>query len=82
MTLFKQITLSISTLFVILMLIVLASDLSRAGRLQQVQLHSTAQDTAAMLHFLLATVLERGEDADLNAAIAEYSASCLSVQIG
>jgi EAL domain-containing protein (putative c-di-GMP-specific phosphodiesterase class I) len=49
MTLFKQITLSISTLFVILMLIVLANDLSRVGRLQQVQLHSTAQDTAATL---------------------------------
>ena len=49
MTLFKQITLSISTLFVVLILLVLASDLSRAGRLQQGQLHTTARDTAQTL---------------------------------
>ena len=66
MTLFKQITLSISTLFVILMLIVLASDLSRAGRLQQVQLHSTAQDTAAML----GAAIGRLPGTDLAATIA------------
>ena len=49
MTLFKQITLSISTLFVVLLLIVLAADLSRAGRLQQERLQVTAQDTATTL---------------------------------
>ncbi len=36
-------------------------------------LQPAAAETEAMLHFLLATVLERGDDRDLAAAIAEYS---------
>jgi len=49
MTLFKQLTVAISSLFVVLMLLALVNDVSRAGQLQQGQLQTTAEDTAKTL---------------------------------
>jgi len=49
MTLFKQINLSISTLFGVLLLIVLVSDLSRAAMLQQERLHDSARNMVETL---------------------------------
>jgi len=49
MTLLKQITLSVSILLLVLMLALLASDFSRAGRLQQARLQNTAMEKGKTL---------------------------------
>ena len=66
MTLFKQINLSIATLFAILLLIVLLNDLSRAARLQQDQLHDSAQKIAETLGTALGSFPESGADRSLD----------------
>lgn len=46
---------------------------ARSAFKRALDLHPDEADTEALLHFLLATVLERGEDGDPAAAISEYS---------
>ena len=46
MTLYKQIGLMISSLFIVMLLVVTANELSRAGKLQQVLMQNTARDAA------------------------------------
>jgi len=67
MTLFKQINLSVTTLFAILLLIVLVNDLSRATRLQQDQLHDTAQRIVETLGTALGSFSESGADSSFDA---------------
>ncbi|MGD8841098.1 MAG: LapD/MoxY N-terminal periplasmic domain-containing protein, partial [Gammaproteobacteria bacterium] len=66
MTLFKQINLSITTLFAILLLIVLLNDLSRATRLQQDELHNTAQRIAETLGTALGSMPETDADRSID----------------
>ena len=49
MTLFKQIAILVSSIFLILLIIVVRSDLLRTAEFQQGQLQTTAQDMATTL---------------------------------
>jgi EAL domain-containing protein (putative c-di-GMP-specific phosphodiesterase class I)/GGDEF domain-containing protein len=66
MTLFKQINLSISTLFVVLLLIVLINDFSRAVRLQQEHLHGAAQNLVETLGTALGKIPASAEPTSLD----------------
>ncbi len=65
MTLFKQIALLVSTVFLILLLIIVMSDLSRTGNFQQGQLRTTAQDMATTLGIAISNLPEGGDQATL-----------------
>ena len=65
MTLFKQIALLVSTVFLILLLIIVLSDLSRTGNFQQGQLRTTAQDMATTLGIAISNLPEGGDQATL-----------------
>ncbi len=65
MTLFKQIALLVSTVFLILLLIIVMSDLSRTGNFQQGQLRTTAQDMATTLGIAISNLPEGDDQATL-----------------
>ncbi|MCP4389550.1 MAG: EAL domain-containing protein [Gammaproteobacteria bacterium] len=65
MTLFKQIALLVSTMFLILLLIIVMSDLSRTGNFQQGQLRTTAQDMATTLGIAISNLPEGDDPATL-----------------
>ena len=61
MTLFKQIALLVSTVFLMLLLIIVFNDLARTGNFQQGQLQTTAQDMATTLGIAISN-LPDGDD--------------------
>ncbi|MCP4981263.1 MAG: EAL domain-containing protein [Gammaproteobacteria bacterium] len=61
MTLFKQIAILVSAVFLILLLIILYTDLTRTGNFQQGQLQTTAQDMATTLGIAISNLPE-GQD--------------------
>jgi len=65
MTLFKQIALLVSTVFLILLLIIVMNDLSRTGNFQQGQLRTTAQDMATTLGIAISNLPEGDDQATL-----------------
>ena len=65
MTLFKQIALLVSTVFLILLLIIVFNDLSRTGHFQQGQLRTTAQDMATTLGIAISNLPEGDDQATL-----------------
>ena len=62
MTLFKQIALLVSTMFLVLILIIVLNDLARTGNFQQGQMQTTAQDMATTLGIAISNLPE-GDDA-------------------
>jgi len=65
MTLFKQIALLVSTLFLMLLLIIILTDLRRTGDFQQGQLQTTAQDMATTLGVAISNLPEGNDPATL-----------------
>ena len=65
MTLFKQIALLVSTMFLVLLLIIVLNDLSRTGSFQQGQLRTTAQDMATTLGIAISNLPEGDDQATL-----------------
>ena len=65
MTLFKQIALLISTMFLVLLLIIVLNDLTRTSSFQQGQLQTTAQDMATTLGIAISNLPEGGDQATL-----------------
>jgi diguanylate cyclase (GGDEF)-like protein len=65
MTLFKQIALLVSTVFLILLLIIVLNDLARTGSFQQGQLGTTAQDMATTLGIAISNLPEGDDPATL-----------------
>jgi predicted ArsR family transcriptional regulator len=65
MTLFKQIALLVSTVFLVLLLIIVMNDLSRTGSFQQGQLRTTAQDMATTLGIAISNLPEGDDQATL-----------------
>ena len=65
MTLFKQIALLISTMFLVLLLIIVLNDLTRTSSFQQGQLQTTAQDMATTLGIAIGNLPEGGDQATL-----------------
>ncbi|MDH3760506.1 MAG: EAL domain-containing protein [Gammaproteobacteria bacterium] len=65
MTLFKQIALLVSTVFLVLLLIIVVNDLSRTGSFQQGQLRTTAQDMATTLGIAISNLPEGDDQATL-----------------
>ena len=65
MTLFKQIALLISTIFLVLLLIIVLNDLTRTSSFQQGQLQTTAQDMATTLGIAISNLPEGGDQATL-----------------
>ncbi len=65
MTLFKQIALLISTMFLVLLLIIVLSDLTRTSSFQQGQLQTTAQDMATTLGVAISNLPEGTDQASL-----------------
>ncbi len=65
MTLFKQIALLVSTVFLVLLLIIVLNDLARTGSFQQGQLGTTAQDMATTLGIAISNLPEGDDPATL-----------------
>lgn len=65
MTLFKQIALLVSTVFLILLLIIVLNDLSRTSSFQQGQLQTSAQDMATMLGIAISNLPDGRDPATL-----------------
>jgi diguanylate cyclase (GGDEF)-like protein len=65
MTLFKQIALLISTVFLVLLLVIVLNDQARTSNFQQGQLQTTAQDMATMLGIAISNLPEGGDQATL-----------------
>ncbi len=65
MTLFKQIALLVSTLFLLLLMIIVLTDLRRTGDFQQGQLQTTAQDMATTLGIAISTLPDGNDPATL-----------------
>jgi hypothetical protein len=65
MTLFKQIALLVSTMFLVLLLIIVLNDLSRTESFQQGQLRTTAQDMATTLGIAISNLPEGDDQATL-----------------
>ena len=65
MTLFKQIALLVSTMFLVLLLIIVLNDLTRTGNLQQGQLKTMAQDMATTLGIAISNLPEGNDPATL-----------------
>lgn len=65
MTLFKQIALLVSTMFLVLLLIIVLNDLSRTGQFQQGQLQTTAQDMTTTLGIAISNLPDGGDPATL-----------------
>jgi diguanylate cyclase (GGDEF)-like protein len=65
MTLFKQIALLVSTVFMVLLLIIVLNDLARTGNFQQGQLRTTAQDMATTLGIAISNLPEGDDQATL-----------------
>ncbi|MDH3388191.1 MAG: diguanylate cyclase, partial [Gammaproteobacteria bacterium] len=65
MTLFKQIALLVSTVFLILLSIIVFNDLSRTGNFQQGQLRTTAQDMATTLGIAISNLPDGDDQATL-----------------
>jgi diguanylate cyclase (GGDEF)-like protein len=65
MTLFKQIALLISTMFLVLLLIIVLNDLTRTSSFQQGQLQTTAQDMATTLGIAISNLPEGDDQATL-----------------
>ena len=67
MTLFKQIAILVSTVFIILLLIIVVNDLARTSKFQQGQLKTTAQDMATTLGIAISNLPEGDDQATLEA---------------
>ncbi len=67
MTLFKQIALLVSAIYLILLLIIVFNDFSRTGNFQQGQLQTTAQDMATTLGIAISNLPEGDDEATLEA---------------
>ena len=65
MTLFKQIALLVSTVFLVLLSIIVLNDLARTGSFQQGQLGTTAQDMATTLGIAISNLPEGDDPATL-----------------
>jgi diguanylate cyclase (GGDEF)-like protein len=65
MSLFKQIALLISTVFLVLLLIIVLNDLTRTSSFQQGQLQTTAQDMATTLGIAISNLPDGGDKATL-----------------
>jgi diguanylate cyclase (GGDEF)-like protein len=65
MTLFKQIAMLVSMIFLVLLLVILFNDLSRTGNFQQGQLQTTAQDMATTLGIAISNLPEGDDQATL-----------------
>ena len=65
MTLFKQIAILVSTVFLILLLVIVFNDLARTGKFQQGQLKTTAQDMATTLGIAIGNLPEGDDQATL-----------------
>ncbi len=65
MTLFKQIAILVSTVFLILLLVIVFNDLARTGKFQQGQLKTTAQDMATTLGIAISNLPEGDDQATL-----------------
>ncbi len=65
MTLFKQIALLVSTVYLILLVIIVSNDLSRTSNFQQGQLQTTAQDMATTLGIAISNLPDGGDQATL-----------------
>jgi len=65
MTLFKQIALLVSTMFLVLLLIIVLNDLSRTGQFQQGQLKTTAQDMTTTLGIAISNLPDGDDPATL-----------------
>ncbi len=65
MTLFKQIALMIASMFLILFLIIVLTDLSRTGNFQQGQLRTTAKDMATTLGIAISNLPSEADPAAL-----------------
>ena len=65
MTLFKQIALLISTMFLVLLLIIVLNDLTRTSSFQQGQLQTSAQDMATTLGIAISNLPEGDDQATL-----------------
>jgi diguanylate cyclase (GGDEF)-like protein len=67
MTLFKQIAILVSTVFLILLLVIVFNDLARTSKFQQGQLKTTAQDMATTLGIAISNLPEGDDQATLEA---------------
>jgi len=65
MTLFKQIALLVSTVFLILLMIIVFNDLTRTSNFQQGQLQTTAQDMATTMGVAISNLPEGQDEATL-----------------
>jgi len=65
MTLFKQIAILVSTVFLILLVIIVLSEISRTASFQQGQLRTTAQDMATTLGVAISNLPEGDDQATL-----------------
>jgi diguanylate cyclase (GGDEF)-like protein len=65
MTLFKQIALLVSIIFLVLLLIIVLNDLTRTSSFQQGQMQTTAQDMATMLGIAISNLPEGDDQATL-----------------
>ena len=65
MTLFKQIAILVSTVFLILLLVIVFNDLARTSKFQQGQLKTTAQDMATTLGIAISNLPEGDDQATL-----------------
>lgn len=65
MTLFKQIALLVSAVFLVLILIIVFNDLARTGKFQQGQMQTTAQDMATTLGIAISNLPDGDDPATL-----------------